>query len=114
MKLTLLTPREFLNVMKTLINTLFISAALFTVSNAIAKSDSEYLSECKAQVMAEYGEVESIKVANINSKRKVFKAKLKVRANGEKSLFNCEIRQVTPVVLTCLKGACGDTNVAVK
>ena len=100
--------------MKTLINTLFISAALLTVSNAIAKSDSEYLSDCKAQVMAEYDEVESIKVANINSKRKVFKAKLKVRANGEKSLFNCEIREVTPVVLTCLKGACGDTNVAVK
>ncbi len=98
--------------MKTLINTLLVASALIVGGNAFAKSDSELISACKAQVVAEYGEVDRIKVANINSKRTVFKAKLKIKANGEKSLYSCEIRRQEPAVVACLKGACDAGKVA--
>ena len=100
--------------MKTLINTLVISTALLIGANAFAQTDAQQISACKAQVLAEYGEVDRIKVASINSKRKVFKAKLKVSVNGEKNLYNCEIREGSPIVLDCLKGTCGVEKVAAK
>lgn len=98
--------------MKTLINTLIVSTALLTAANANAETDAHKLSLCKAQVMTEYGEVDRIKVANINSKRKVFKAKLKVKVNGENTLYRCEIRDDAPIALECLKGACESNKVA--
>ncbi len=99
--------------LKTLASSLVISIALIAGSQAIAKTDNELLADCKAQVLAEYGSVERVKVANINSKRNLFKAKLKVRANGEKSLYACEIRGEAPVEVACLKGACDAGKVAV-
>lgn len=100
--------------MKILINTIVVSAALLVGANAYAHTDAQHLSNCKAQVRAQYGDVDRIKIANINSKRTVFKAKLKVTNDGKRMLFNCEIREGTPIALSCLKGACEAQNLAAK
>ncbi len=98
--------------MKTLINTLIVSTALVTGASAFANTDAQQLSACKARIMHEYGDIERIKVSHINSKPKVFKAKLKVRANGEKSLYHCQIPKGDAAVVSCLKGACKAEDVA--
>ncbi len=89
------------------------SLALSLSANVSAKSDSRYLAECKNTVRAQFNDVEKIDIASINSRRNLFRAKLRVKADGERALVTCEIRGDEPIALTCKKGkACGTQSVA--
>ena len=95
-----------------LIKTALIVAGLSLSFGATAgsKTDSNYLAECKTQIKAQYGSVNKIDIASISSKRNLFKAKLRVKADGERSLVLCEIRGEQPIALNCLKGNVCETN----
>ena len=84
-------------------------------ATAGAKTDANYLAECKAGVKAQFESVEKIDVASINSRRHLFKAKLRVKADGERAIVACEIRGDQPLALNCLKGnVCNVKSVASK
>ena len=74
-------------------------------SNATgSKSDSELFAECKASIYDQIENVERIKLSNLSSRRGVFKAKLKVKADGQRSSVLCTIEQDNVVALTCTSG----------
>ncbi len=100
--------------MKTLIKSALVVAGLsFTFGANAAKTDANYLAECKSTINARFDSVSKIDVASINSRRNVFKAKLRVKAAGERSMVLCEIRGEQPVALECLKGkACEASSIA--
>ena len=93
--------------MKNLIKSALVVAALSLSLNvsAATKTDAGYLAQCKETVKAQFDAVSKIDVASMNSRRNLFKAKLRVVADGERSLVACEIRGEQPVALNCLKGA---------
>ncbi len=98
--------------MNNLIKTVLITTGLSLSLGATAgsKTDSNYLAECKSQIKAQYGSVNKIDIASISSKRNLFKAKLRVKADGERSLVSCVIRGEQPIALNCLKGNVCDTS----
>ncbi len=101
--------------MKKFAKTALIAAGLSLSFGATAKTDASYLADCKASVKQQFDNVSKIKVANINSRRNVFKAKLRVKVDGERSMVLCEIRDNQEVALNCLKGAaCSSAALASK
>ncbi len=84
-----------------------IAAATLVTFNASAapRTDANYLAECKASVRAQFDDVQRIDVASMSSRRNLFKAKMRVKADGIRTLVACEIRGDQPVALNCLKGA---------
>ncbi len=80
---------------------------------AAPKTDANYLAECKNSVRAQFDSVTKIDTASINSRRNLFKAKLRVTADGQRSMVACEIRGDQPVALECVKGdACKVSTIA--
>ena len=75
-------------------------------AQAGSKTDSQLLTECKASVNEQFENASKVRVANITSRRNVFKAKFKVSAEGERSVVLCTIAGDQPVALTCLNGNC--------
>jgi len=99
--------------MNTFTKTALVITGLTLSFGAAAKTDANYLAECKASVNAQFESVNKIKVASINSRRNVFKAKLRVKADGQRSMVLCEIRGDQPVALNCIKGkACEAGSIA--
>lgn len=88
--------------------------ALSLTSNAgNYKTDSQLLTECKNSIQTQFEGVDSIKVANISSRRGSFKAKMKVKVNGERSKMVCTISEDQVVALTCASGtACPASSIA--
>lgn len=95
-----------------LVKTALVATGLILSFGATAgsKTDANYLAECKSQIKAQYDSVNKIDIASISSKRNLFKAKLRVKADGERSLVLCEIRGEQPIALNCLKGNVCDTS----
>ncbi|MCH2189715.1 MAG: hypothetical protein MK188_02165 [Gammaproteobacteria bacterium] len=93
--------------MKNLIKSVLVVAAVSLSFNASAenKTDADNLADCKQSVRTQFDDVSKIKVASINSRRNLFKAKLRVTSKGERAMVACEIRGEEPVALSCLKGA---------
>lgn len=97
--------------MKNLIKSVLVVAGLsLTFAASAAKTDANYLAECKSSINAQFDSVSKIDVASINSRRNLFKAKLRVKAGGERSMVLCQIRGEEPVALNCLKGKACETN----
>ena len=92
--------------MKNLVKSALLVAAISLSTNVLAapKTDANYLAECKRTVKAQFDSVNKIEVAGMSSRRNLFKAKLRVVANGERSMVACEIRGDEPVALNCVKG----------
>lgn len=94
--------------MNTLMKTALLTAGLalsLSANAGNAKTDGELLSECKNSVNAQFEGVDGIKVANISSRRGIFKAKMKVNVNGERSKVLCTISGDQSVALTCANGS---------
>ncbi len=99
--------------MNTLIKSAVVIAGLSLSFGASAKSDAGYLSDCRASIKSQFESVSKVDVANIKSRRNLFKAKFKVKADGKRSLVLCEIRDEKPVALNCLKGdICSTSSIA--
>lgn len=85
----------------------------FSTNATTSKTDSELFTECKTSINAQFENVERIKLANISSRRGVFKAKMKVMANGQRSNVLCTIADNQVVALTCSSGsACPESSIA--
>lgn len=97
--------------MNKLFKTALIAASLSLSFGAAAspKTDANHLADCKTSVRAQFDSVSKIDIASINSRRNVFKAKLRVKADGERSMVLCEIRGDQVVALNCLKGKTCET-----
>lgn len=97
--------------MKTLTKSALVALGLsLSFGATAAKTDANNLAECKTSVKQQFESVSKINVASINSRRNVFKAKLRVKAGGERALVLCEIRDGQDVALNCLKGAACDVG----
>jgi len=98
----------------TQITLLTLSFALtFSAYAAKSKTDSQLLTECKASVSSQFDQVERIKLSNLSSRRGVFKARLKVTADGERSRVLCTIADGQALTLTCINDAnCPATSIA--
>ncbi len=97
---------------KTLINTALV-AAMITIPSLpamAAKTDAANLAQCKSSIQAQIDSVNKIDIASVNSRRNLFRAKLRVKADGNRSLVLCEIRDQQAVAITCLKGRACDTS----
>lgn len=103
-----------------LLSTLAISftAALLVASPSMAaeaRSDSALLSDCSNSISAQFETADSIKAANITSRRGIFKAKFRVSAEGERSTVLCTIKEDQIAVLSCVNGAvCASSSIAAK
>ncbi|RBP53308.1 hypothetical protein [Arenicella xantha] len=109
--------------MKRIINTLTLlaisSIAALTIvlpaNAADGRSDSALLSDCTANVAAQFDSADSIKASNITSRRGVFKAKFRVSTDGERSTVLCTIRDDQAIALSCVSGAnCTASGIASK
>ncbi len=100
--------------MKNLIKPVLLASAVVLSFGAQASTtDASQLAACKSQVKSQFEAVTKIDVASMNSRRNLFKAKLRVKAGGERAMVLCEIRGDQPVALSCLKGdACDVSSVA--
>jgi len=102
--------------MKHLVKTVMLTASLALSLTATAgdyKTDGQLLTECKNSINTQFEGVESIKVGNISSRRGTFKAKMKVKVNGERSKMLCVISDDQPLALTCANGtSCPASTIA--
>ena len=80
-------------------------ALAFSANAGTSKTDSELLTLCKASVGAQFEKVDRIKLSNLSSRRGVFKAKLKVTADGQRSRVLCTIAPDQSLTLTCTSDA---------
>lgn len=89
-------------------------ALSFSLSSNAAgsKSDSELFAECTASIYDQIENVERIKLSNLSSRRGVFKAKLKVKADSQRSSVLCTIKEDNVVALTCTSASCPSSVVA--
>jgi len=78
----------------------------FSANAADYKTDSELFTECKASINAQFENVDRIKLSNLTSRKGVFKAKMKVIADGQRTKVLCTIANDQVVTLTCI----GDSN----
>jgi len=86
----------------------------FSANAGNHKTDGQLLTECKSSITAQFDSIDSIKATNISSRRGIFKAKLRVKANGERSTMLCTLKHGQPVALTCTKGECPANTIAAK
>lgn len=95
------------HVTKQRISGLIVAASLLMTASAgasVKRTDNEMLADCIDSVNAQYQNIDSVKAANITSRRNFFKAQLRVVANGERSSMTCVIRNDQAVALNCKSG----------
>lgn len=87
-----------------------ISLSVLGVANAGAKSDSDYLADCKASIHTQFDQVSKVDIASLNSRRNLFRAKFRVKSEQGRSMVLCEIKDGQVATLDCLKGKMCDAN----
>jgi hypothetical protein len=96
------------------ISGLILAASLLisaTAGASVKRTDNEMLADCIDSVNAQYQNIDSVKAANITSRRNFFRARLRVVADGERSSMTCVIRGDQAIALTCKSGDSCPANV---